>query len=151
MDAGTSSFGSATISVTGLGDYEYRINPEESYQDSPFFDNISPGFYTVYVRDRNGCGVTTQDFSIVGYPRFFTPNNDGFNDFWQLLGVSIVFEPNSEIFIFDRHGKLLKQISPQGAGWDGTYNGNPLPSSDYWFKATLMDGTTFSSHFTLKR
>ncbi|MEN8815935.1 MAG: T9SS type B sorting domain-containing protein [Nonlabens sp.] len=151
VNAGTNSFGSATIKVTGLGDYEYRINPEDSYQDSPVFNNITPGFYTVYVRDKNGCGTTTQDFSIVGYPRFFTPNNDGFNDFWQLLGVSIVFEPNSEIFIFDRYGKLIKQISPQGVGWDGTYNGNPLPSSDYWFKATLMDGTTFSSHFTLKR
>lgn len=151
VNAGTNSFGSATINVTGLGDYEYRINPEDPYQDSPIFDNITPGFYTVYVRDKNGCGVTTQDFSIVGYPKFFTPNNDGFNDFWQLLGVSIIFEPNSEIFIFDRHGKLVKQISPQGIGWDGTYNGNPLPSSDYWFKATLMDGTTFSSHFTLKR
>lgn len=151
VNAGTNNAGSAIINVTGLGDYEYRINREDAYQDSPIFDNIPPGFYTVYVRDKNGCGVTTQDFSIVGYPRFFTPNNDGFNDFWQLLGVSVVFEPNSEIFIFDRYGKLLKQISPQGIGWDGTYNGNPLPSSDYWFKATLMDGTTFSSHFTLKR
>ncbi|AGC77790.1 gliding motility-associated-like protein [Nonlabens dokdonensis] len=151
INAGTSSFGSATINVTGLGDYEYRLDPLDPYQDSPSFENLAPGFYTAYVRDRNGCGTTTQDFSIVGYPRFFTPNNDGFNDYWQLLGVSVVFEPNSEIFIFDRFGKLLKQVSPQGPGWDGTYNGSPLPSSDYWFKATLMDGTEFSSHFSLKR
>jgi gliding motility-associated-like protein len=151
VNAGTTSSGSATINVTGLGDYEYRINLQDSYQDSPVFENITPGFYTAYVRDKNGCGTTTQDFSIVGYPRFFTPNNDGFNDYWQLIGVSVVFEPNSEIFIFDRYGKLLKQISPQGVGWDGTYNGTPLPSSDYWFKATLMDGAVFSSHFTLKR
>lgn len=151
INAGTGSAGTASINVTGLGDYEYRINLEDPYQDSPVFNNIAPGFYTAYVRDKNGCGTTTQDFSIVGYPRFFTPNNDGYNDYWQLIGVSVVFEPNSEIFIFDRYGKLLKQVSPQGPGWDGTYNGTPLPSSDYWFKATLMDGTTFSSHFTLKR
>ncbi|MFT6095206.1 MAG: gliding motility-associated-like protein [Nonlabens sp.] len=151
VNAGTTSSGAATINVTGLGDYEYRINLEDSYQNSPVFENIVPGFYTAYVRDKNGCGTTTQNFSIVGYPRFFTPNNDGFNDYWQLIGVSVVFEPNSEIFIFDRYGKLLKQISPQGVGWDGTYNGAPLPSSDYWFKATLMDGTVFYSHFTLKR
>ncbi|WP_292889340.1 T9SS type B sorting domain-containing protein [Nonlabens sp.] len=151
INAGTGSGGSATINVTGLGDYEYRINLEASYQDSPIFNNIAPGFYTAYVRDKNGCGTTTQDFSIVGYPRFFTPNNDGYNDYWQLIGVSVVFEPNSEIFIFDRYGKMLKQVSPQGPGWDGTYNGTPLPSSDYWFKATLIDGTIFSSHFALKR
>ncbi len=151
INAGTNAFGSATINVTGLGDYEYRLDPLDNYQESPSFDNLVPGFYTAYVRDKNGCGTTTQDFSIVGYPRFFTPNNDGFNDYWQLIGVSVVFEPNSEIFIFDRFGKLLKQISPQGPGWDGTYNGNPLPSNDYWFKATLMDGKEFSSHFSLKR
>ncbi|MEP0381841.1 MAG: T9SS type B sorting domain-containing protein, partial [Nonlabens ulvanivorans] len=151
VNAGTNESGSATINVTGLGDYEYCISLDEPFQDSPIFDNIAPGFYTAYVRDRNGCGTTTQDFSIVGYPRYFTPNNDGFHDYWQLIGVSVVFEPNSEIYIFDRYGKLLKQLSPQGPGWDGNYNGTPLPSSDYWFKATLMDGTTFSSHFTLKR
>lgn len=151
VNAGTNDSGSATINASGLGDYEYRISLDEPFQDSPIFDNIAPGFYTAYVRDRNGCGTTAQDFSIVGYPRYFTPNNDGFHDYWQLIGVSVVFEPNSEIYIFDRYGKLLKQLSPQGPGWDGNYNGTPLPSSDYWFKATLMDGTTFSSHFTLKR
>ncbi|WP_298955943.1 T9SS type B sorting domain-containing protein [uncultured Nonlabens sp.] len=151
LNAGTNISGSATINTSGLGDYEYRISLEEPFQDSPVFNNISPGFYTAYVRDRNGCGTSTQDFSIVGYPRYFTPNNDGFHDYWQLIGVSTVFEPNSEIYIFDRYGKLIKQLSAQGPGWDGTYNGTPLPSNDYWFKATLMDGTTFSSHFTLKR
>jgi gliding motility-associated-like protein len=151
INAGANPTGRATINVTGLGSYEYRIDPLDSFQDSSTFENLAPGFYTAYVRDRNGCGITTQDFVIVGYPRFFTPNNDGFNDYWQLIGVSVVFEPQTEIFIFDRYGKLLKQISPQGPGWDGTFNGAPLPSSDYWFKATLIDGTTFSSHFTLKR
>lgn len=151
INAGSGATGSATINITGNSQYEFKINRDDAYQDSNFFDNLAPGFYTAFVRDRNGCGTTRQDFSIVGYPRFFTPNNDGFNDFWQLLGVSVVFEPNADIFIFDRFGKLLKQISPEGPGWDGTYNGAPLPSSDYWFKATLLDGTTFSGHFSLKR
>lgn len=151
IHAGTGPNGSATINVTGNSIYEFRISRDDPWQDSNIFNNLLPGFYTAFVRDTNGCGTTTQDFSIVGYPRFFTPNNDGFNDFWQLIGVSVVFEPNSIIYIFDRYGKLLKQIAPDGPGWDGTYNDAPLPSSDYWFTATLMDGTNFSSHFTLKR
>ncbi|WP_124980735.1 T9SS type B sorting domain-containing protein [Nonlabens xiamenensis] len=151
VHAGSGTQGSITAVVSGLGSYEYRISLDEPYQDSPLFLNVPPGFHTLYVRDKNGCGVTTQEFSIVGYPRFFTPNSDGYNDFWQLSGVSNVFEPNTQIFIFDRYGKLLKQISPEGPGWDGTFNGTPLPSSDYWFKATLLDGTTFAAHFTLKR
>ncbi|ALM20203.1 secreted protein containing PKD domain protein [Nonlabens sp. MIC269] len=149
--AGTNSSGSMEVVASGLGDYEYSIDILTPYQDSPIFTDIEPGFYTLYVRDKNGCGVTRKDFSIVGYPRFFTPNGDSFNDYWQLIGVNTVFEPNSTIFIYDRFGKLLKQISPESVGWDGTFNGNPLPSSDYWFTATLMDGTQFSSHFSLKR
>jgi len=151
IHAGSGSTGTATINITGNSNYEFRINRDDAFQDSHVFNNLAPGFYTAFVRDKNGCGTTRLDFSIVGYPRFFTPNNDGFNDFWQLLGVSVVFEPRADIFIFDRFGKLLKQVSPEGPGWDGTFNGAPLPSSDYWFQATLLDGKTFSAHFSLKR
>jgi len=143
--------GSVEIVVSGNSQYEYSVEEGFAYQDEPFFDNLSAGFYTLFVNDKNGCGVTTAPFSIIGYPKFFTPNDDGFNDFWNIKGVSDVVEPDAEIFIFDRYGKLLAQINPAGLGWDGTFNGAPLPSSDYWFKATLSDGTIFSSHFTLKR
>ncbi|MGB5981572.1 MAG: T9SS type B sorting domain-containing protein [Nonlabens sp.] len=143
--------GSVEIVVSGNSQYEYSVEEGFAYQDEPFFDNLSAGFYNLFVNDKNGCGVTTAPFSIIGYPKFFTPNNDGFNDFWNIRGVSDVVEPDAEIFIFDRFGKLLAQINPASLGWDGTFNGAPLPSSDYWFKATLSDGTIFSSHFTLKR
>ncbi|BAO56621.1 T9SS type B sorting domain-containing protein [Nonlabens marinus] len=151
INANGERFGSATAVVSGLGDYEFRIDPNASYQESPVFKDLPPGFYVLEVNDRNGCGTVFQKFSIVGYPRFFTPNGDGFNDFWQLNGVNNIFEPDATIFIFDRFGKLLKQLSPSSQGWDGTFNGEPLPASGYWFKATLTDGTEFSSHFTLKR
>jgi gliding motility-associated-like protein len=151
INAGAGPSGSATINITGNSNYQFRISRDDAFQDSNVFNNLAPGFYTAFVKDRNGCGTTRLDFSVVGYPRFFTPNNDGFNDFWQLLGVSVVFEPRTDIFIFDRFGKLLKQLSPEGPGWDGTFNGAPLPSNDYWFQATLLDGTTFSANFSLKR
>jgi gliding motility-associated-like protein len=151
INANGERFGSATAIVSGLGDYEFRIDPNAGFQTTPVFDKLPPGFYILEVNDRNGCGTVFQKFSVVGYPRFFTPNGDGFNDFWQLDGVNSIFEPDATIFIFDRYGKLLKQLSPSSNGWDGTFSGEPLPSNDYWFKATLTDGTEFSSHFTLKR
>ncbi|SCX96959.1 gliding motility-associated C-terminal domain-containing protein [Nonlabens sp. Hel1_33_55] len=151
VNANGGTFGSATIVVSGLGDYEFRIDPNAAYQENPVFEQLDPGFYTVFVNDKNGCGETSATFSIVGYPRFFTPNGDGFNDFWQLDGVNAMFEPDTTIYIFDRYGKLLKQLLPTSPGWDGTFNGEPLPSTDYWFKATLIDGTEFSANFSLKR
>lgn len=143
--------GRIEVAVSGNSEYDFSVFEGVGFQDDPVFENLPAGFYTLYVRDKQGCGITTAQFSIIGYPRFFTPNDDGFNDFWQIKGVSDVIEPDALIYIFDRYGKLIIQLPASSRGWDGTFNGNPLPSSDYWFQATLSDGTLFSSHFTLKR
>ena len=93
------------------------------------------------------------DIGVVDYPRFVTPNNDGFNDTWNIIGLAD-YDPAARIYIFDRYGKLLKQLSPTAAGWDGTYKGNPLPSSDYWFRIEYTEEgipKAFTGHFTLKR
>ncbi|HET8810447.1 MAG TPA: T9SS type B sorting domain-containing protein, partial [Flavobacteriaceae bacterium] len=76
----------------------------------------------------------------IDYPKFFTPNGDGYNDTWNIIGISD--QPNAQIYIFDRYGKLLKQLSPTGPGWDGTYNGRPMPSSDYWFRVQYIEPMT---------
>ena len=76
---------------------------------------------------------------------------------WNIIGIGVNPNLNAKIFIFDRFGKLLKQLSPLGPGWDGTFNGQPMPSNDYWFRVEFTEpdeiGTqrTFQGHFTLKR
>ncbi|BAO74529.1 T9SS type B sorting domain-containing protein [Winogradskyella sp. PG-2] len=148
----TSQNNSITVFVSGEGDYEYAIdNSNGPYQDSNVFEDIQPGLYTIYVRDKNNCGITEDLVSVIGFPKFFTPNNDGDFDFWQVYGINNQFQANSSIIIFDRQGKLLAELDPLGPGWDGTYNGAKMPTSDYWFKVQLEDGRTFTSHFTLKR
>ena len=137
-----------TIQVNGEGSYEYSLdNIEGPYQDQNFFENVSAGIHMVFVKDINGCGVIFEEVSVIGYPRFFTPNGDGFNDTWQVQGVS--FQPNSKVLIFDRFGKVLAKIDPNGEGWDGTYNGKLMPQSDYWFLVKLDDGRTRRGHFSL--
>ena len=142
-----------TVSVSGEGTYEFALDDSSGpYQVSNLFENVAPGLHTVYVMDtKNSCGIVEKIVSVIGFPKFFTPNNDSFNDTWQVYGLSKQFQPNSTIFIYDRYGKLLKQLDPTGIGWDGTFNGYRLPSSDYWFYVTLQDGRIFANHFTLKR
>ena len=121
------------------------------------FIGVSPGYHVVTVRDLNGCGIGTDQALVIDYPRFFTPNGDGYNDTWHIEGIQS--RPLADIYIFDRYGKLLKQLSPLGDGWDGTYNGKLMPSTDYWFTITLdmLYGDdvslikTFKGHFSLKR
>jgi gliding motility-associated-like protein len=106
------------------------------------------------VRDKNGhCDPAPINAVIINYPKFFTPNGDGFNETWNIPHL-LSTNPNAPIFIFDRYGKLLKEISPATGGWNGTYNGQPLPSTDYWFTVDYDEkGTSkvFKSHFSLKR
>ncbi len=142
-----------TVNVSGEGTYVFALDDINGpYQDSNFFENVAPGLHTVYVIDtKNNCGIVEEIVSVIGFPLFFTPNNDSFNDTWQVYGVSNQFQPNTVIYIFDRYGKLLKQLDPTGQGWDGTFNGQKLPTNDYWFHVKLQDGRVFKSHFTLKR
>ncbi|WP_299335791.1 T9SS type B sorting domain-containing protein [uncultured Psychroserpens sp.] len=144
---------SISVFVTGDGVYEYALDdPNGPYQESNLFENVSFGFHTVYVRDiENDCGTVEEIVSVIGFPKFFTPNGDTFNQFWQVKGINADFQPNSQILIFDRFGKLLSELDPLGPGWDGTFNGANMPASDYWFVVILEDGRTVKGHFALKR
>ena len=145
--------------LLGIGDYEYAIQKDgESigfYQDEPIFENISPGIYTIYVNDKYNCGTVNLDVSVIGYPKFFTPNGDGYNDYWNVIGVNSNFYPNSLIHIFDRFGKLITTVDPKSNGWDGYFKGATLPSSDYWFTVELIDNNGSrkirKGHFSLIR
>ena len=140
----------------GIGDYEFSIDDSlMDYQDEPYFENVVPGIHTIYIRDKYNCGVASIDISVIGFPKFFTPNNDGYNDTWQVLGVSKAFYKIANLNIFDRYGKLIAQIDINGNGWDGSFNGEQLPSTDYWYAVELEDlnGNKRSKkgHFSLIR
>lgn len=138
------------ISSTSLGDYEFSLDGV-NYQDSNIFNYLNAGEYTVYVQDKKGCGIVFETFYILDFPKYFTPNNDGYNDTWFIKNLDKRNLENSIITVFDRYGKLMKQISGSSEGWNGTFNGNLLPSSDYWFEIKLTNGKSVKGHFTLKR
>ncbi|MEY4963172.1 MAG: hypothetical protein RLZZ323_491 [Bacteroidota bacterium] len=144
----TDSSNNIIVYTTGTGDYEYSLDGIQ-YQNNNEFSNLVNGKYTVYVRDKNGCGTVTDTVYLLMYPKFFTPNGDGFNDTWK-----IKFSDNENdiiIKIFDRYGKLIKELS-QNNSWDGTYIGNQLPADDYWFTVIRPSTSTeYKGHFSLKR
>jgi gliding motility-associated-like protein len=142
-----------TIIPNSPGNYLYQLD-SGTPQTSNVFYNVSSGLHTVQVTDINGCSDTIikNDILIIDYPRFFTPNADGYNDTWNINDLYL--QKNSKIYIYDRYGKLLKQIFPFQSGWDGKYNNNDMFSDDYWFVVEFEYNNTmklFKSHFTLKR
>jgi gliding motility-associated-like protein len=156
-DDNTNTIKINNIADLGIGDYEFSLD-NFNYQDDNEFTDLDPGVYTLYIRDKNsyysytyGCGILEVTVSVIGYKKYFTPNNDGINDKWKILGIRIDFNNASEIYIFNRYGKLLKQLDPITDGWDGTYLGKPMPATDYWFRVYLEDGREFKGHFSLIR
>lgn len=145
-----SQINSIKVIVSGLGEYQFSLD-NELYQTTPIFQNLEPGIYTIFVKDLKGCGVVTKEVAVLGLPKYFTPNNDGFNDYWNLKGVNERNNSNAIIFIFDRYGKLIKQINPLSIGWDGSYQGYPMPANDYWYVITLENGRIIKGHFSLIR
>lgn len=135
------------INYTGLGNYVFSLDGSY-FQESPIFTNVGAGEYTITINDLNGCDSTFESIFVLDYPKFFTPNGDGINDFWKIENLN---QPYAKIYIFNRYGKLLKQIGSNGTGWDGTFSGSPLPASDYWFSIFLEDGRIIKGHFALKR
>jgi gliding motility-associated-like protein len=141
-----------TVEVSPLNTiYQYTLD-NGPLQSSNMFSNVSPGPHIVTVTDENGCTNLTKLVTIIGYPTYFTPNGDGYNDTWNVFGLGA----SAKVFIYDRYGKLIKQISPTSQGWDGTLNGQPMISTDYWFTVDYSEpqtgeGKTFRSHFSLKR
>ena len=139
---------SVTISTASIGAYEYSLDGS-IYQDSPAFYGLENGAYTVYVKDKNGCGVATKEIILLMYPKFFTPNGDGINDYWA---IQYAFnEPGMKVYIFDRYGKLITSFNGNSTGWNGESNGNNLPATDYWFTIQRQDGRQHKGHFSLLR
>lgn len=140
---------SALIHYSGSGLYEFSIDGVR-YQDSPLFTGLAPGEYPVYLKDLNGCGISPPYFIyIMDYPRFFTPNGDGINDFWKIKFSER--EPGMTISIFDRYGKFLGNYDGNSRGWNGIFEGKTLPATDYWFIIRKPDGKEYRGHFSLKR
>lgn len=139
---------SITIITTQQGDFLFSLDGV-IYQQSNTFEQLTPGYYWIYVKDKNGCGEASSEALLLNYSRFFTPNEDGFNDYWRIqFGI---FEPEMQVNIFDRYGKLLFVFMGDEPGWDGTFHNKRLPATDYWFTVERKNGVIRRGHFSLLR
>ncbi|MFV9551718.1 T9SS type B sorting domain-containing protein [Algibacter sp. PT7-4] len=135
------------ITTTNTGNFLYSINGSE-FQTNPTFYNIEGGQYTIYIKHQNCSQVITTQHIHFYIPSFFTPNGDGVNDTFSLKGIE--FYSTTQVSIFNRYGKLLKSGINTALNWDGTYNGNLLPTADYWY-VIVIEGQKFTGHITLKQ
>jgi gliding motility-associated-like protein len=137
--------GKITLTITG-GTQPYN----EIWSDGDITvdrTNIPDGTYSVVVTDKNGCaaskviivGVIGSD-QCIEIPTIITPNNDGFNDTWQIKNIDLF--QNAEVFVFTRWGKLVFHSKNLAANpWNGTFKGELLPTDSYHYVLHLNDGS----------
>lgn len=145
--------GQIIVGVTG-GTTPYQFSYDgDTWQTEHYFTMLSSGLYTVYVMDANYCMVSLETFldETIDVPAFFTPNGDGYNDYWVIQGLYQF--PDAKVQIFDRYGKKLYEFTGGTEFvWDGNYVGRPLPSDTYWYSIKLeKNRKPFTGHVTIKR
>ena len=140
----------------GSGVFTYWIDDDVAHKTTnTMITDLTFATHVIHVVDENGCGSDFQftlDPPEIFIPSYFSPNGDGIHDHWIIGNLAETY-PNAVVNIFDRYGKLLAQyLGAKSEGWDGTYQGKALPSTDYWYVIEIEEiSKQFSGHFTLIR
>ena len=130
----------ATVYVSGGNPgYEYSMDGIH-FQDSNVFTNIPRGLHKMYVRDSKKCEIIEKEFLIINLINVITPNDDGINDVLDYSDLKI--KENVSIEVFDRYGKSVFQSLDKNYTWDGTFNGKPLPTGNYWYILNWIEPDT---------
>jgi gliding motility-associated-like protein len=116
---------------------------------------VSPEVTTIYALTATANGCTLQDQVMVSVasplmiPNTFSPDNDGTNDTWEILGINTYTD--CFVKIFDRWGQEVFQSIgySNSKEWDGTRNGNPLHEGVYFYIIELRDADEQVFHGTI--
>ena len=110
------------------------------------------GVYKVIAYDEEtGCKDSTTFYYLTPIkPDFYFNPDNSLDSKWDVVGIDNYC--NYRIYIYDRFGKKLASYENEFDGWDGYYNGNAMPSTDYWYTIEVDEADiSMHGHFTLIR
>ena len=120
--------------------------PHAFTRRTPFAVPCACGMYTIHVMDvKNNCGIEKQPVSVIGFPQYFTPNNDGIHDTWQVIGISKTIQPSTKIKIFNRYGGIIYDVKDYKNNWSGQAikqslgTADKLPNGTYYYVIILRN------------
>ncbi|MFY7669688.1 T9SS type B sorting domain-containing protein, partial [Tenacibaculum sp. MEBiC06402] len=139
----------------GIPPYEYSVDGSDFSFENQFIITQTRD-YTIVVRDSRGCeqSITVEGVYItIEVPNIFTPDGDGIQDYWYPINVQDYHQ--LKVVIFDRYGREIQKYNGVQTGWDGIYQGRPMPSGDYWYTIEFLELSgerrRLMGHFTLYR
>lgn len=147
------SDGSAMLNIAG-GTAPYTVVWSNG-STGPALNGISAGSYTATITDANGCTVRTtitiKQPEDVTLPTGYTPNGDGYNDFFVVRGLDAF--PNNTFTVFNRWGNVVFDTFNYKNDWAGqNTTGDELPNGTYFVIITLKGGErTLQGYVDLRR
>ncbi len=148
--------GQVQLTATFDSRFVYSWSPPETLDNTLIFNPIASPIqtttYEVLARNAEGCEalavvtVTVVQLAceepFIFIPNAFTPNGDGVNDVFFIRGNNF-----DELYlaIFNRWGQRIFESNSADIGWDGTFDGAPLPPDVYGYYAEVrcFDGRIF--------
>ncbi|BAV05244.1 hypothetical protein FLA_1251 [Filimonas lacunae] len=124
--------------------YTWSLPGDTLLNYNTLMPTVSPEINTSYILsavNSYGCkAVDTVDVTVLRFriPNSFSPNGDGFNDNWNIPGLSKY--PNSRVEVYNRWGTKLFVSKGYNEPWDGKYNGSYVPAATYYYLIYLNDG-----------
>lgn len=92
--------------------------------------------------------IIDDDQTTLNVPTAFTPNGDGINDVWKILNLQ--FDSQCKVMVYNRSGTVVYSSVGYTTPWDGTTNGQPLPTGTYYY-VIVFYGKTHSGNVTIIR
>jgi gliding motility-associated-like protein len=143
---------STTLDATLINAANYNINwqPVTYLNNSNILTPIStpgqsPITYTIQVTDKISLctgwdKVIITPISKLYIPTAFTPNNNGKNEKWEIIGMALY--PEGIVTIYNRWGeKIFESKKYYQNAWNGTYKGQLQPIGSYIYVIQLNDAT----------
>ena len=81
-------------------------------------------------------------------PNAFSPNGDGVNDYWEILGLQDY--PSHRLEIYNRLGIKLYETTNYKNDWNGTYNGVKVPDGTYFYQLYLTEAVIEKGYIYIK-
>lgn len=141
----------ASVELTSSSNYGNLWSTNENTQN--ITASVS-GTYELMVTDSNGCVdsasivITNSGVPCLQIGGVFTPNGDGSNDTWQIIGIENY--PDATVEIFNRWGQQLFFSKGYSVPWNGTYNNESLPTGDYFYIIDLGINDPIKGALTIK-
>lgn len=127
--------------------------PNTIYSPLNLYSFVEPKLTTEYILTDSLKGCIDSDTTVITVklliPNAISPNGDGLNDTWTIVGINEI--EKHQISVHNRYGNVVYSSVESYIPWDGTRDNKPLPVGTYYYIIETTNDQTYSGSLTIMR